>query len=94
VSDSYDDYCINSSVGDTYCKKHYGLWPHECGCSEKDSHNAFDKIKALKAENERLRAQVDWCKDMLARAKEGMCFDNDTDIRWNREYVNWLKEQS
>jgi hypothetical protein len=32
MSDSYDDYEAASSIQDTYCIKHPGMWTHECGC--------------------------------------------------------------
>lgn len=39
MSDSYDDYESEyaGSIEDTYCKKHKGLWQHECGCDKKST---------------------------------------------------------
>lgn len=35
MGDSYED-SLHQSVKETYCKIHKGLWPHECGCADKN----------------------------------------------------------
>lgn len=42
MSDSYDD-LDNIDIEETYCKKHRGLWPHECGCDKKKKKDS-DKL--------------------------------------------------
>lgn len=33
MSDFEDDELSKALLESTYCKKHKGLWPHECGCN-------------------------------------------------------------
>jgi len=52
------------SINETYCKHHYGMWLHECGCDivprkRKVTMVNEDKIKSLKSEIEDLKNDVD-----------------------------------
>lgn len=41
MSDSLDD-LDHTSINETYCKKHKGLWYHECGCKPDDEYGLKD----------------------------------------------------
>lgn len=34
MSDAYEDLVASVCLESTYCKKHKGMWPHECGCDQ------------------------------------------------------------
>jgi phage recombination protein Bet len=58
MSDSYDDYEAASSIQDTYCIKHPGMWTHECGCCGK-------KRKKINMSTEIQSIQPEWTPEQL-----------------------------
>jgi phage recombination protein Bet len=65
MSDSYDDYEAASSIQDTYCIKHPGMWTHECGCCGKKRKkiNMSTEIQPL----EWTKEQLDLIKGTIAK---------------------------
>lgn len=78
MSDFEDDAIIKESLNSTYCKHHFGLWSHECGCEiiprkrklKMLNEDLKQEIDRLKAENEKLKQSLSFYMSELAEAQK------------------------
>jgi hypothetical protein len=43
MSDHEEDLLLKALIEDSYCKKHYGLWPNECGCAVEETEDESEE---------------------------------------------------
>jgi len=96
MSDFEDDAIIKESLNSTYCKHHFGLWSHECGC------DIIPRKRKVKMLNEDLKQELNRLKAENARLMEALEFYAD-DMNWQNvpatshpdciDFVSFIQEK-